>query len=183
MNCPSRADPGTPEGWNQNPDALNKDATTRADMEFIASARLKLNSAGAGADGAGDDDDVVEKSRESFGDRHIEDAVLGQKGKKGGEVGLTVMEGDGQAGGGGDGGAARGGSSGGGGNGKKKSWREGVGEFYQRAQEVFLKYVRFIGPGFMVAVAYIDPGMYSVHTHICTKDVTTSLQIFSLFVG
>ena len=41
MNCPSRVDPIFTEGWNQNPDALNADATTRADLNHMANARLQ----------------------------------------------------------------------------------------------------------------------------------------------
>ena len=33
--------------------------------------------------------------------------------------------------------------------------------FIQRMVTIFLKYTSFIGPGFMVAVAYIDPGNYA----------------------
>lgn len=33
--------------------------------------------------------------------------------------------------------------------------------FLQRARNVIIKYGKFVGPGFMVSVAYIDPGNYS----------------------
>lgn len=36
-----------------------------------------------------------------------------------------------------------------------------LSSFYLAAKHVLLKYIRFIGPGFMIAVAYIDPGNYS----------------------
>lgn len=32
---------------------------------------------------------------------------------------------------------------------------------YFRTKEAFFKYIRFVGPGFMIAVAYIDPGNYA----------------------
>ncbi|KAK9368570.1 natural resistance-associated macrophage protein-domain-containing protein [Lipomyces kononenkoae] len=35
------------------------------------------------------------------------------------------------------------------------------GAVYYKAKAIFMKYLRFIGPGFMIAVAYIDPGNYS----------------------
>jgi hypothetical protein len=41
MNCPSRVDPEFPEGYNQNPNALNADATTRADLGFIGNAKAR----------------------------------------------------------------------------------------------------------------------------------------------
>lgn len=33
--------------------------------------------------------------------------------------------------------------------------------FYDQVIQVLRKYMTFIGPGFMIAVAYIDPGNYS----------------------
>ncbi|KAK9238699.1 natural resistance-associated macrophage protein-domain-containing protein [Lipomyces kononenkoae] len=35
------------------------------------------------------------------------------------------------------------------------------GSVYYKAKAMFMKYLGFIGPGFMIAVAYIDPGNYS----------------------
>jgi hypothetical protein len=41
MNCPSRTEPEFPEGYNQNPNELNADATTRADLGFMMNTRAR----------------------------------------------------------------------------------------------------------------------------------------------
>jgi hypothetical protein len=40
------------------------------------------------------------------------------------------------------------------------NWRLKIHEFARRMSRVLRKYAKFIGPGFMVSVAYIDPGMH-----------------------
>lgn len=93
MNCPSQADSIYTEGWNQNLNNLNADATTEANLSHVANARLQR-------------------------DHRIS------------SVNALVA----------------------------KNWHMAIREFARRASAVLLKYARFIGPGFMVAVAYIDPG-------------------------
>ncbi|EMD85140.1 hypothetical protein COCC4DRAFT_54505 [Bipolaris maydis ATCC 48331] len=96
MNCPSQADSIYTEGWNQNLNNLNADATTEANLSHVANARLQR-------------------------DHRIS------------SVNALVA----------------------------KNWHMAIREFARRASAVLLKYARFIGPGFMVAVAYIDPGNYA----------------------
>jgi metal iron transporter len=105
MNCPSRVDPIHPEGWNQNPDALNADATTRADLNHMANARNAS--------------------------RTINDWCMALRG-------LPV-----------------------------------------RASKILRKYATFIGPGFMVSVAYIDPGGYYSGTCFfnCASRLTCSVLL------
>jgi hypothetical protein len=50
-----------------------------------------------------------------------------------------------------------------------KSWRAGISRRMRRARSILLKYATFIGPGFMVAVAYIDPGMPPSYSHLMSR--------------
>lgn len=130
MNCPSRVDPIVPDGWNQNPNALNAEATTRADMSRLADARMRRDHRMEGCTDGGVVE-VVERAEE----------------EKGGEGGKGEGEGRGVEGGGG----------------KRGGWgvRDGIKRGIKRVGVVLRRYAKFVGPGFMVAVAYIDPGRWS----------------------
>lgn len=146
MNCPSRTDPEIPDGHNQSPNALNSDATTRADLGFVANTRAR-------------DDHRI--------DCHNADDDLGidhrQAAEEDGRSKPRAF------------GALRGRSD----SARKNepsnaqaairpsvifSVEQDVvhpkrcGGIFGGAIEVVRKYLKFVGPGFMVAVAYIDPG-------------------------
>lgn len=148
MNCPSRADPIYTEGWNQNPDALNADATTRADLNHMANARLQrdhcidpVNAATAEIEPserhtAEGDGTIQLKTLDGHspipsGDEkrsgHIEEPPYGL----GAAAGSTTNDG-----------------------------RKGARALFEKAAGILRKYAKFVGPGFMVAVAYIDPGRF-----------------------
>jgi metal iron transporter len=150
MNCPVRTEPSPDEGHNQNPPALAPELTTRRSM----TSRRSGSSAGRGIDLMDGSHGVPED------DAGAADRKDGGSGEKGALVGGGVREVEGAK-------PAR----------RKKSWMvwsrgggggccsDGVcGPFLvQSARKVWYtlaKYVKFIGPGFMVAVAYIDPGAY-----------------------
>jgi len=50
--------------------------------------------------------------------------------------------------------------------GRMKEWRVEMSRVARRAWSMLMKYATFIGPGFMVAVAYIDPGKPSPYTQV-----------------
>jgi metal iron transporter len=144
MNCPSRADPDYPEGWNQNPNALNADATTNADFNHMANAKLQRDHRIDPADVV---PDMIEPSEINAAERPNSTKALD------GECNAGVVE-DTRAGtivGSPPGTAGR--SAG--------SWRLKMHEFPRKVSRVLLKYAKFIGPGFMVSVAYIDPGIHA----------------------
>lgn len=92
MNCPSRPDDAERHpDWNQNPQALNADATTRADLNGIVNQRL----------------------------HHDHDASHQPD---------------------------------------HEPWH---GRVASKITNVLIKYAGFVGPGFLIAVAYIDPGNYA----------------------
>jgi metal iron transporter len=146
MNCPSRVDPEFPEGYNQNPNALNADATTRADLGFIINARARdghtIGCLDAENDKATGQKHIVEESRlgasqAPFGlrmrsdvSKHTDLHSPEEHIRPSGILHLARNESP---------------------HVREKRGRAGV-------IEVIYKYLTFIGPGFMVAVAYIDPG-------------------------
>ncbi|KAB2099617.1 Manganese transporter [Alternaria gaisen] len=150
MNCPSRVDPIHMEGWNQNPDPLNADATTRADLDHMANARLQRDHKIDPADGSAAEIELRERHI-TKGDSKIKMKALDGQGN------ITVGEGKGP-------GAVTGSPSGspvGNAGRATNDWRMALRGLSVRASKILRKYATFIGPGFMVAVAYIDPGNYA----------------------
>lgn len=146
MNCPSRTDPEIPDGHNQSPNALNSDATTRADLGFVANTRARDDHR---IDCHMEDDDM------GIGQRQTAEETGGSKAKAfdglfwRSDAARKSEPGNAQA-------AIR----------PSAIFnvepevvhpkrRAGI---FARAIEVVQKYLKFVGPGFMVAVAYIDPG-------------------------
>jgi metal iron transporter len=137
MNCPVRTDPLPDEGHNQNPPALAPELTTRRSMTSrrsgsLADGRIDLmdGSHGVREDGAG----VLDREKEGSGVREVERVNAAGEKKRWGMWN--------------SGGSA-----------------DGVGGGFlmksvRKVRNTLVKYVKFIGPGFMVAVAYIDPGAY-----------------------
>ena len=153
MNCPSRTDAIVEDGMNQNPNEFAPDITTRSDFGQIANARTQRDHR-VGV-GEGTDTDT---------------AALQQQVTKGPDkngTSTTVEAGEG----GGDGGQQRSG------NGVWSPERNNstaptaptrrsfcvppVNHLFHRAKSVLIKYGKFMGPGFMISVAYIDPGNYA----------------------
>jgi metal iron transporter len=144
MNCPSRTDPDYPEGWNQNPNALNADATTNADFDHMANAKLQRDHRIDPADAT---TGVIEPTERDMTERpHNTKPFDGQR-----TAGTSGDNGSGTLIGSPPGDAGRG----------NKNWRMKIHEFPRRGSRVLLKYAKFIGPGFMVSVAYIDPGPHA----------------------
>ncbi|CAK3998884.1 Manganese transporter SMF2 [Lecanosticta acicola] len=148
MNCPSRTDPEVPNDWNQSPNDLASDTTTRSDLGKLASARVKHDHKLKNQDGA-----VVEL-RQVAEPSHVEGATMRRRRSDGassiahpgfGEQMLEETLGQ----------TVRGYSRTP--NPKLPSWQQP----FRRSWQVLWKFVKFIGPGFMVAVAYIDPGNYA----------------------
>lgn len=156
MNCPSRVDPIIPDGYNQSPDALNADATTRADLSHVANARLRQDHR---IDPSTDPTaiDQIEQHADEDGDNPKEEVGSGkgrfavQRVEKQGFAAQTESASSGDL--------ARS-------NGGKRSrgFDETIVHGCQRVGVVLRKYAKFVGPGFMVAVAYIDPGTLSAAT-------------------
>lgn len=152
MNCPSRVDPeALPNGWNQNPDHF---ATQTASDTNATSNKATLR--GHRIDTAAQLDAIDTEIGEQVAERDKAVAVLG-------------------GGGGGDGAAnARGEKEGavddsctvigdGDGSSPSRSGRAASRALFLPSQikKVLTKYIKFVGPGWMVSIAYIDPGNYA----------------------
>ncbi|EFX01236.1 transporter protein smf2 [Grosmannia clavigera kw1407] len=181
MNCPSRTDePARSDGHNQNPNALSNDLTTNQDLNGMANARrlrrtasLPLQSAGLADDaaaatgvmmestdeGAGPSAGVVAGDRMSVAEAPAPAPVspqLGSSTEK--EPARSRVQAEGLDGGG---------------RGEDREGVErqdltpnnikhrGISGFFRRVGKTLVTFYRFVGPGFIVAVAYIDPGNYS----------------------
>ncbi len=154
MNCPSRTDDLTGhEGWNQNPPRLAADLTTREDLNGIVNLRTQRNAGRAEDDRAIELPDVElppDTSSERPPAIWCQVPLPETSGKQSTEPFTSTS---------------------------KVSRRSTtldtttpalhrprrtkfVGSLH-RLRGILVKFGKFIGPGFMIAVAYIDPGNYS----------------------
>ena len=147
MNCPSRTD-GTLEnnGWNQNPPALAGDLTTREDLNGISNQRLEPASS-----------DIEERDQNVLLDTRPQDQSDRIRGNSTtspialnheipdrskispshtSEVDRSSLN-------------------------HGPSCTRGLGIKLKRLAQIIIKFTKFVGPGFMVSVAYIDPGNYA----------------------
>lgn len=133
MNCPSRNDDiDKHPTWNQSPQELTADLTTRADLNGIANIRDRN-----GENGSIHLDD---KDPGSIALKSV-DTKENPETKPPGEGGASSP-------------SPKNGST------SKMFWLR-VRQGGSRAQRMAAKYAQFIGPGFLIAVAYIDPGNYA----------------------
>ncbi|PPJ50703.1 hypothetical protein CBER1_07711 [Cercospora berteroae] len=142
MNCPSRTEPDMPPDWNQNPNPLAE--ITRSELGKVASARVQHDHKLKNQNGAESqcaemqgnrDHQPPEKGMSVHGDGTSPIATPGFGGRMLEDtLGTTPPN-------------PR----------KLPPWQQPLDRF----RKVIGKYVRFIGPGFMIAVAYIDPGNYA----------------------
>ncbi|KAL8796272.1 MAG: hypothetical protein Q9195_001387 [Heterodermia aff. obscurata] len=144
MNCPSRTDDDVDRSdWNQNPSSLAADLTTRQDLNGIVNSRTKLDTDCPLADEAENEVDAGhEKDRPpnarsptaSCGDLPDHTPPTKPRKTRTGRIGLFGLR-------------------------ESPPWK--LPTWLQRFGQILVKFGQFVGPGFMVAVAYIDPGNYS----------------------
>lgn len=147
MNCPSRTDESLEnEGWNQNPSQLAADLTTRQDMNGMVNLRTVQSSDSCISNDQPDEnqDGLSNRPLSNHKDRNYLDEG---KGKPVSEVHeMPVVSGN---------------SSGSNRFFSARTRQSKLKSYISHAGRVMVKFSRFIGPGFMVSVAYIDPGNYS----------------------
>ncbi|KAH7089857.1 natural resistance-associated macrophage protein-domain-containing protein, partial [Paraphoma chrysanthemicola] len=149
MNCPSRTDPEFPEGYNQSPNALNADATTRADLGYVANTRARDDHRIANLD---IDNGIELDHRPAPGEEcRKETGVLGGLRRRSETVRKTGVTSTGAV------------LTGSGVTGSNESVSQPARPkvVFRHLVRVLRKYAKFVGPGFMVSVAYIDPGNYA----------------------
>ena len=158
MNYPSRTDEPAPhEGWNQNPSELAADVTTRQDLNGIVNLRTGQDSINEAEDGCGasevtgingahrinnPDDTSSFRNRNKSTSRSIytlksflevPPATTHGSARPGGELPSI----------------------------RDVSFHESPPKLFPRMWRIFTQFCKFIGPGFIISVAYIDPGNYS----------------------
>ena len=143
MNCPSRTeDDLVHPDWNQNPSTFAADLITRQDLNGIVNARTRLDK----------EDDFKEEVEDRMDHDLSRDRPLSSSSPTTPSDG---MSGHGQP-------IAQSTQAKGDGHFKSASqttWKSTLS--LRHLGQILLKYSKFVGPGFMVAVAYIDPGNYS----------------------
>ncbi|KAK6213437.1 metal ion transporter metal ion transporter [Colletotrichum tabaci] len=152
MNRPSRTDePYEGEGYNQSPSPLSNDLTTNEDLNGTVNAR-ELGPARDSKEAlAGAGDVAITRSDDSWGKDGVGPAMgdpsakspgLGQpEGEDALAAPLPTLHSQHPSNGGDEG-----------------SVRRGI---LFRAWSALVKFGSFVGPGFMISVAYIDPGNYA----------------------
>jgi metal iron transporter len=154
MNCPSRTDAIVEDGMNQNPNEFAPDITTRSDFGQIANARTQRDHRVGVGEATGTEGVDLQQQVTKGPDKNGTSTIV-EAGEGGGDGGVQQMSGDG-------------------------AWSPErnssnpptvpthrrfcvplVNHFFHRAKSVLIKYGKFMGPGFMISVAYIDPGNYA----------------------
>ncbi|KAL3456444.1 natural resistance-associated macrophage protein-domain-containing protein [Aspergillus heterothallicus] len=144
MNCPSRNDDTLQHpGWNQNPPPLNADSTTREDFNGMANSKVyRGHTSGGGMEGS---ISIIERSSPSDG---VGDEPAPKAISAGGAV-PSVFSGHRQS--------QRNSSE----PPRRPHKPLSLSSCSARILQSIVKFGRFVGPGFLIAVAYIDPGNYA----------------------
>lgn len=164
MNCPSRVEPDIPPDWNQSPPALAADATTRNDLNHMANARQERdNTANHTADDAvahrpyqppDTVPDPTQRRRPGSSKPQVGGSPKADMGVDAVDESHTRDAPKTRASTFNLGYAAHGSA----GHGAPRRNGPNFTELLLKARDVLYNYAKFVGPGFMVAVAYIDPG-------------------------
>ena len=142
MNCPSRNDDTIQHpSWNQSPPPFSPDTTTRNDFNGIANSRVHRKNA-ANTGGSGGDDTLSIESRL----HSRQDSDPGIKKTPDGEV-IAAVSGD----------EIPSRTSGL----PRRPFKNYISSSALHCARELAKFGRFVGPGFLIAVAYIDPGNYA----------------------
>ncbi|KAI9838327.1 MAG: hypothetical protein M1819_005595 [Sarea resinae] len=154
MNFPSRPEEALARGdWNQNPPQFLPNVTTRQDINGLATSRLERDhqsrlAAAVNSSHSSLHDNAAKPVDNNGPDQGKADIELSDSGEpdKSKEESIKMRH---------DGSPLR--------DNKTVCSRffKLVEDKYRRGQQMLLKFGKFIGPGLMISVAYIDPGNYS----------------------
>lgn len=153
MNCPSRTDAIIEDGMNQSPNAFAPDITTRSDFGQIANARLQRDHR-VGVGGDATDTETVALQQLTKGPDKNGTSVFAEAGEGGGDGGLGRANDGAMSSERNNSGSMEASNS-------TSSRVPPIKHFFRRARDAVVKYGKFVGPGFMISVAYIDPGNYA----------------------
>lgn len=175
MNCPVRTDPLPDEGHNQNPPAFAAELTTNNSLNHRANntragdaARIDLtDGCHDSIDPSGEQLEPIDAKEEEMGEEKdkidvlIEEAEQEMAGKQD-KVDIEVVQ---------TGSGSAEDSNG------KKSWMDVSLASVRKVRSVLVKYSKFVGPGIIISVAYIDPGMNSRRQFCIARDIYCHRQL------
>ena len=144
MNCPSRTDDTTfHSGWNQSPPALAADLTTVADLNGIANLREQADDPSVRYKATDDNSEQVPHVSDRTGQppndqskfhSFVQSETITPKGSLN-RFGLPVFN---------------------------SGFHSGTAtRIVKKVRHVASRFAQFVGPGMLIAVAYIDPGNYA----------------------
>ena len=143
MNCPSRTDDDLEHpSWNQNPPSFSPDTTTCNDLNGIANSRVHRKRASNDGRAVGDDTMSIDSRPQSLN----EPEPATEKTAGGDVIAASGGQPPSKTG---------------------RSFRHPFNNDFSFSSTALswarslAKFGRFIGPGFLIAVAYIDPGNYA----------------------
>ncbi|KAF7717996.1 Natural resistance-associated macrophage family protein [Penicillium ucsense] len=143
MNCPSRTDDTLANpSWNQSPPRFSPDITTRNDFNGLANTRVHHKHAKGAGTISGDDTMAIESRSQS-----LDNPSPGNEKEPKGEVTAATS-----------GCPAPSRTCG---SPRRYFSTSSFVASAQHCARSLVKFGRFVGPGFLIAVAYIDPGNYS----------------------
>lgn len=151
MNCPSRTDePPRDAGWNQNPPGLSASLTTRQDLNGMVNLRTNQDSSKEADDSRAESDgckDDVESARVAPPPSLVNNDCKGKpKSSRESWTAILAKATPSQL---------------------HAPWKwllkvhGPAGNLARKVWHTVSKFGKFIGPGFIIAVAYIDPGNYA----------------------
>ena len=174
MNCPSRTDePPESEGWNQNPPRLAADLTTREDLNGMVNLRTQHNA------GQGEDEPAIELPEMELLPENCSESSLGARGhvspsRISGKQSKDPFSSSSKI-------PTFSSSP----NAMTSIWPRRQSpkllSSFRRLGRVLVKFGKFVGPGFMISVAYIDPGNYS--TDVAAGASTRFRLLFIIFMS
>ena len=145
MNCPVRTEPLPDEGHNQNPPTLAAELTTNNSLNHRANDTSAGNASRVHlTDGSHYSIDPNDQIAEP-GENHEEETEVETKEKK--DDGIMVVEVPTDSGSSGE---------------HERGFRHGISNATAKVKSVLVKYTKFVGPGIMISVAYIDPGIHII---------------------
>lgn len=145
MNCPVRTDPLPDEGHNQNPPAFAAELTTNNSLNHRAND-TKTGSASRIDLTDGSHDSIDPNSLQPEADEEKEQEVAEKKDATDVQEAPTSSNGSP------------------GENNQRKTFKGATLATMLKVRRVLVKYAKFVGPGIMISVAYIDPGMPSIES-------------------
>lgn len=142
MNCPSRNDDTLDHpGWNQSPPPFSPDTTTRNDFNGIANSRVHRKLAASTGSTTGDDTMAIDPRPHNLEDQDPANEKTPDCDVIAAASGCEPP-------------SRNSGSP-------RRPFQSFLSSSTLHCARSLAKFTRFVGPGFLIAVAYIDPGNYA----------------------